>query len=86
MDLVLDAGEGVAQALLDQRDGKVRDVDADPSAPEFLSRVNGGAAATEGVKHHVAFIGGGGDNALKQREGLFGRIPEALVSEQRPNV
>ena len=51
-----DAGEGVAQALLDQADGEVGDVDADPLPPELLRRVHGGAAAAERVEHHLAGV------------------------------
>lgn len=53
----LDAGKGIAQALFDQADGKVGDVDADPGPPEFLSRMNGGAATAERIKHHIAGVG-----------------------------
>jgi hypothetical protein len=81
VNLELDAREGIAQALLDQRDGEMRDVDADPLALELLGGVNGGAAAAERVEHHVAFVRGDREDALEEREGLFCRIPEALVSE-----
>ena len=71
--------EGVAQALLDQADGEVGDVDADPLPPELLRRVDGGAAAAERVEHHVAGVGGGGDDALEQGEGLLGGVAEAFL-------
>ena len=37
VDFELDAGEGVAEALLDQRDGEVGHVDADPLPAELLA-------------------------------------------------
>lgn len=43
----LDGRKGIAQALFDQSDGKVGDVDADPAPPEFFRRMDGGAAAAE---------------------------------------
>jgi len=48
--------ELVAQALLDQGDGQVGDVNADPAAAQLLRRGDGGAAAAEGVQHHVALL------------------------------
>jgi hypothetical protein len=44
----------------------VGDVDADPLAPELLRGDHGGAAAAEGVEHHVAGVGGRLDDTLKQ--------------------
>jgi hypothetical protein len=52
--------EGIAQAALDQRDGEVGDVDADPLPAEFLRGVNRGVAATERVEHDIAGVGRGG--------------------------
>lgn len=43
----LDGRKGIAQALFDQSDGKVGDVDADPTPPEFFRRMDGGRAAAE---------------------------------------
>jgi hypothetical protein len=42
-------GEGIIQAPLNQRYGKVRDVDPGPVAAKLLRRVNGRAAAAERV-------------------------------------
>ena len=54
---VLDLGaEGIAQALLDQGDGQVGDVDADPAAAELLRGGDRRAAAAEGIEHDVAFV------------------------------
>ena len=72
--------EGVAQALLDQADGEVGDVDADPMPPEFLRRMDGGAAAAERVEHHVAGVGGGVDDAFEQGEGFLGGVAEAFMT------
>jgi hypothetical protein len=57
----------------------VRDVDADPLAPQLLRRVHRGAAAAERIEHHVAGVGGRGDDALQQRDGLLGGVAEAFL-------
>ncbi|MCU1247701.1 MAG: hypothetical protein JWQ49_730 [Edaphobacter sp.] len=49
-------GEGVVEARLDEADGEVGDVDADPAAVEFLRDLDGGAAAAEGIEDYVAFV------------------------------
>jgi hypothetical protein len=49
VDLVLDSGEGIVQAFLDERNCKVGYIDPYPFAFEFLRRVDGGAAATKRV-------------------------------------
>lgn len=64
----LDGRKGIAQALFDQADGKVGDVDADPLPPEFFRRMDGGAATAERVKHHIAGVGGGIEDAFKEGE------------------
>nr|WP_245639406.1 hypothetical protein [Rubellimicrobium mesophilum] len=56
------------------------DVDADPAAAELLRRVDGGAAAAEGLEHEVAGVGGGGDDAFEEGDGLLGGVAEALGS------
>jgi hypothetical protein len=38
-----DAGKGIAQALFDQADGKVGDIDAYPLPPQLFRRMDGGA-------------------------------------------
>jgi hypothetical protein len=55
--LDLDERKGVAQALLDQRNGEMGDVDADPLPVQLLRRVHGGAATAKRIEHHIAFIG-----------------------------
>ena len=54
------------------------DVDADPAAVEFLRGDDCRAAATERVKHDVALVAGGLDDALQQGEGLLRRVAEAF--------
>jgi hypothetical protein len=56
--------EGVAESLLDEADGEMGDVDADPAAVEALRDLNGGAAAAEGIEDEVAFVGTGADDAF----------------------
>ena len=77
--------EGVVQALLDQGDGQMRDVNADPAPFQPLGHGDGGAAAAEGVQDHIAFVAGGIDNALQQRLGLLGGVAEAF-SARAANV
>ncbi len=48
--------EGIIEPILDEADGEVGDVDADPAAVEFLGDLDGGAAAAEGVEDYVAFV------------------------------
>jgi hypothetical protein len=73
-----DAGEGVFQAALNQRDGEVRYVYADPPAAEFLRGVDRGAAAAERVEHHVAGVAARGQDAFKQGDGLLCGIAKPL--------
>ena len=48
---------GVVEAGLDEADGEVGDVDADPTTAKFLGYLDGGAAAAEGVTHKAQFCG-----------------------------
>lgn len=58
VDLKREAGlEGVLEPFLDERNGKVRDVDADPLAVELLRGVNG-RAATAALKIAQPFMAG----------------------------
>jgi hypothetical protein len=41
-------------SALHKRDGKVRQVNANPTAIEFLRSVNGRATAAEGIKNRIA--------------------------------
>jgi len=69
----------VGEAFLDEADGEVGDVDADPAAAEALGYLNGGAAAAEGVEDHVAFVGTGFEDAFEERERFLRWIPESFV-------
>ena len=71
--------EGVGEALLDEADGEVGDVDADPAAVEALRDLDGGAAAAEGVEDEVAFVGTGFDDAFEEGFGLLGGVAETLL-------
>ena len=59
--------EGVLQAVADEGD-----VYANPAAVEALGGGDGGAAAAEGVQHHVALVAAGADDAFQQGLGLLG--------------
>ena len=76
---LLDAlAEGVPQPVLDQRDGQVGDVDADPAAFEPLRDGDSRPAAAEGIEHEVAFVAAGFDDPFQQGFGLLSGIAEAL--------
>ena len=82
MDLVrsLDGlAELVVQTLLDEADGEVGDVDADPAAIEALRGGDGSAATAEGIENYVAFVGAGLDDAFEQGFGLLRWVAEALL-------
>ena len=70
---------GVLQAVLDEGNGELRHVNADPVAAEFLGGVNGRAAAAERVQHHVAGIAAGLDDPLQQRHRLLRRVAETFL-------
>ena len=70
---------GVLQAVLDEGNGELRHVNADPVATEFLGGVNRRAAAAERIQHHVAGIAAGLDDPLQQRHGLLRRVAETFV-------
>ena len=57
-------------------------VDADPLAAQFLGGVNRRAAAAEGVKHHVALVGRGGDDSFQQRQRLLRGVTQLLGRER----
>jgi hypothetical protein len=68
----------VPEALLDQVDRKVGDIDADPLTAESDGRVDCCSASTKGVKYHVAFIARRPENQLHEGDGLLCRIPESF--------
>lgn len=72
--------ESVAEAALDEADGEVGDVDADPFAIEALCNCNGCAAAAEWVENGVAFVAAGFDDAFQKRLGFLCWISETLRS------
>jgi len=41
-------------------------------APQRLRRVDGGAAAAERIEHHVAGVGGGGEDAFQEGDKASG--------------
>jgi hypothetical protein len=71
--------EHIAEAVFDECDGEVCDVDADPASVEFLGGDDGGAAAAEGVEDGIALVAGGLNNAFQQGERLLRRVAEALA-------
>jgi hypothetical protein len=73
-----DTGESVVKSFLDERDCKVRNVDAYPLAIKFLRGVNSRSASAKWIKHHVAGVGGRGDYAFEKGERLLGGVAETF--------
>jgi hypothetical protein len=84
--------EVVTQARLDKIYGQVCDVDAHPRTVQLLCDSEGSAASAERVKHNVAFIGTGFDDAFEQCFRLLRGIAKAFSSscnnwsQVRPNI
>ena len=72
------AWEGGSEPAAHEGHGQPRDVDSDPPATQPVRGHDGGAAAAEGVQHHVPLVGGGPDNALQQRLRLLGRVAKVF--------
>jgi len=53
------SGESVREALLDESNGEVGDVDADPTAVEALSHLDEWCRSRRRGREHVAFVGAG---------------------------
>ncbi len=87
-----DIREGILQATLHEGNGEMRDINPNPSPPQFFGSMNRSATPTKGIKHNIAGIGGGIDDAFQQREGLLRGVAEAFCvdclkgSDTRPNV
>ena len=80
MNLKGNTRKGILQTFLDQRNGEMRDVDADPLPVQFMRRMHRGAAAAERIEHHVARVGRGGENTFEQGDGFLRGIAEAFLS------
>ena len=74
-----DAGEGVLEAALDEADGEVGDVYADPAAAELLGGVGCRPAAAEGIEDEVAGVAAGQEDAFKEGERLLGGVAQAFL-------
>ena len=70
--------EGVVEAFLDQTDGEVGDVDADPTPAKFLGGVHRGAATAERVEDEIVGVAAGRDDPFEQGDGLLRRVAEAF--------
>ena len=64
VNLEVDPGEGRFETVTDERDRKVRDVDADPLTLERLRRMHSGPTSAERIEHNIALVRGRVDNAL----------------------
>ena len=78
--------ERIAQPALDQIDGEIGDINADPLPPGLLCRVYRRAATAERVEHHVAFVAARGNDAFQQSQWLLRRIAEGFVAGCLINV
>ena len=56
---------------INEGDGQVGDVDANPAAAEFFGGSDGGAAAAEGIEDDIAGIAAGLDDAFEQSREVF---------------
>ena len=59
-------------------DAELAEVGGDPFAPELFGHGGGRAAAAEEVRHQVAFVAAGFDDAFEQCFGLLGGIVQSL--------
>src|SRR5487761_76915 len=69
----------IYETMLDEADGEIRDVDADPAAAKLLRRGHRGAATAEGVEDDITNVGSGAEDPLKERDRLLGRITQILL-------
>src|ERR1035437_1330610 len=69
----------VEQSLLNEVNGDVCDVYADPAPLEFDRSVNRGSATAEGVQDYVTLTAARRDDALKQFYRLLCRVAQPLA-------
>jgi hypothetical protein len=69
----------IGEALLDEADGEVGDINANPAAIKALGGLDGGAATTEGIKDEVSLVGAGFEDAFEEGFGLLGGVAEAFL-------
>ena len=70
LELALEVDEALSAGV----DGEAPKVAHDPAAAQPLSNSTGGAGAAEDIRHEVALIGGGTDDALQEGFGLLGSV------------
>src|SRR5260370_4001460 len=68
----------INQAMLDETDCQMSDIDTYPSAVKTLGRRYRRATATERVEHDIALVAAAINNSLKQGFGLLCGISETL--------
>jgi hypothetical protein len=56
--------KGILEPMLDEGDGQMGDVDANPLTVPALDWRDGGTTATEGIKHDIAFVTTGLNDAF----------------------
>lgn len=79
-NIEFDLGESIDQPAADETDGKMCDINADPTPIQFLRRMNGRATTAERVKNKITLIGGGSNDSLKKRQRFLGRVTESFLS------
>ena len=71
---------GVAETILDERGGQLRDVYANPFAAKLLGVINCRSAAAEWVENNIAGIAANFDDAFEERDRLLCWIAETFGS------
>lgn len=69
----------IVEARLDEANGEVGDIDADPAAVKLLRNLNCGATATERIEDNIAFVGRCAENAFEESFGFLGGVAEAFL-------
>jgi hypothetical protein len=60
-------------------DGEAPEVTGDPASAQPLGDGGGGAGAAEAVKHQVALVAAGLDDALKESLGLLSSVCNTFI-------
>src|SRR5207247_7390441 len=76
LQLALHLDEPLARGV----DAELAEVGGDPFAPELFGHGGGRAAAAEKVRHQIAFVAAGSEDAVKKGFGLLRWVSNALLS------
>ena len=56
MHVILHAGEGIVEALFDERDCQMRDINPYPVPAQLLRCVNRGTTTAEGIEDNITLL------------------------------